>query len=200
MTFPEGALTVCLPVEWIYCNKKYIYFSNFHDFFYFGGAQPLIPPCLCWLFGNIDAFGILPWDGRHLATLVDIDIHGWQSHIHSCHFIEFCTLRLFEMRLRCIIGWYAAALLVDIIILKVGLHNDRECHELPVEFHGFLTDRHIDLNFPYILQFFLWKTVKNWAIYIPSKFWHDRQRIDVTVALLAGFVTKFRQFPIFTNP
>jgi hypothetical protein len=69
-----------------------------------------------------------------------------------------------------------------------------------VEFRGFWSDRHVELNFPDILQFFLLKTVKNWVIYIPTKFWHDRPRIDVTAALLAGRVAKFGRFPNLANP
>jgi hypothetical protein len=67
----------------------------------------------------------------------------------------------------------------------------RDYHGLPVDFRGLLTNRSVELNLPYILQFLSSKTVKNWVFYIPTKFWPKRSIIDDTVALLVGRVAQF---------
>jgi len=58
----------------------------------------------------------------------------------------------------------------------------REWHGLPMDFHWFFSNQHVEENSLKILQFFLCKSVKKWAFYSSTKFEPQWSSFDATAA------------------
>ena len=92
---------------------------------------------------------------------VDSDVATKQWTTHSLFsFIYYSTVRMYSLT----------------------FDPTREWHGLPVDFHGFFSNQHIEENSLKILQFFLCKSVKKWAFYSSTKFEPQWPSFDATAA------------------